>query len=144
MPLSTEQKGALSEIFARHPVAAAYLFGSTARQTDAPQSDVDIAVLFAEGAGLSSLERQSRLANQVEQALQREIDIVDLAETTSPLLRHRAVLRGELLYCSNDAARQRLECAVLHEYEDTRHLRAVQDRALARHIKDGSFGRPAL
>lgn len=84
---------------------------------------------------------EGSIIQKLHKILGTEIDLVDLHVVTSPLLKHRAVIRGQLLYCTDHARRQRLERQVFHEYEDTEHLRSVQNQGLRRRIKEDLFGK---
>jgi predicted nucleotidyltransferase len=137
---------ALKQLFIQHHVLLAYLFGSHARGTAGPLSDIDIAFLFngqvAEG---DRFEAGLQLSRALRNLLQNDkIDLVDLASTDDPLLRYRAVLDGKLLYAEAEKPRFVLEDSVMKEYEDTRYLRAVQAKYLYRHIREGQFGKKSL
>ena len=102
----------VSQLFAAHGVALAYLYGSQARGESGPLSDVDIAVLFT-----GNLSKQARfqhvlaLCYELGVVLQRDdVQVVDLQEA-SPLLRHRIYYDGHLLYCPDDVVRVRFEIA---------------------------------
>jgi predicted nucleotidyltransferase len=120
---------ALAPVFARHPVIAAYLFGSQATGSTTPLSDVDVAVILeptVESPGMI----QVTLISDLTAALRRnDVDVVIL-NNAPPLLRHRATSRGRLIYCRDDAARAKFEAAALRGYVDTKPLRDAQDRAL--------------
>jgi len=121
--------GSLAAVFARYPVAAAYLFGSQATGATTPLSDVDIAVLLDPGLPAAG-EVQAMLISDLMLALHRsDVDVVVL-NTAPPLLKERAISRGHLLYCRDDIARVRFEVATRREYIDTQPLRDAQDRAL--------------
>ena len=124
---------ALSAVIARYPVIAAYLFGSQARGDTTPLSDVDIAVILEPGAEPTV---QARLISDLMLALRRsDIEVVVL-NNAPPLLKERAISRGRLLDCRDEAARVRFEVAARREYLDTMRLREVQDRALFRRYSD--------
>lgn len=86
-------------------VAAAWVFGSTARGTAGPASDVDVALLFASDRAPSSLED---LPTDVEEELTRRLgkpaQIIDIARVPDDLV-HR-VLRDGILLVENDRARR--------------------------------------
>ncbi len=144
MTATAKMKQALRNVFKRHNVVVAYLFGSVARHSAGPKSDVDIAVLFSRPADSveAGMKRSSALSSALEDAIGRTVDLIDLEEVHSPLLRHRAIRRGELLYSTDHDYRRQLEQKALHEFEDTRYLRAVQMRALKKRITEGTFGKP--
>ena len=115
----------IKEIMQHHPVQQAYLFGSQAHGTAGPLSDIDIAVMYAASVGVDKAE--SKLFAELSQSLHTDnIDLVNIA-TASPLLAHRAVLRGIPLlnHLPHDTAV--LKTKILHAYEDTRHLRELKE-----------------
>jgi hypothetical protein len=127
---------ALTPVFQRYPVIAAYLFGSQATGATTPLSDVDIAVLLAPDAA-SPGEVQIMLTSDLMGVLRRnDVDVVVLNRAPA-LLRHRVVSRGRLLFCRDPAARAAFETAVLREYLDTAPLREAQDRALLDRYTNG-------
>ncbi len=106
----------LQPIFAAYPtVVAAWLFGSTARQTRRPQSDIDIGVLFTAPPPFDTLldlsvALQSRLTSA-------EVDLVSLNQA-NPILRFEAVC-GRLLYCADLEQRIEFVSLTAREYEDS-------------------------
>lgn len=75
----------LRSILAKHPeVGLAILFGSAARGKLRPRSDLDLAVRLAPSKQSADL---SALADEVARATRREVDVVDLSQLGSSLLR---------------------------------------------------------
>lgn len=142
--MGKQTKEQVQSILERHGVVLAYLFGSAARGNDGPLSDVDMAVVFRKSAPdiEAGLKRESVLASELEDVFNREVDLLNLEDVTSPLLRHRILRRGEAIYCADHKLRQDLELRALHDFEDTRHLRAVVNRAMRGRINAGQFGTP--
>lgn len=126
----------------RHDVVLAYLYGSQARGTPGPLSDVDIAVLFrAELSGQERLRQLLAVMGEFMDIFQREdVFVADLNDAT-PLLRFEVYREGRLLYCQDDAIRVKFLMEALRDYEDTRPLRALQRAYLLQRIDDGTFGR---
>jgi hypothetical protein len=133
---------ALQAACQRHDVVLAYLYGSQARGTPGPLSDVDVAVLFR--AGLSGAERfrqELALMRELTDIFRREdVFIADLDNAT-PLLRFEVYREGRLLYCQDDALRIKFLTEALRDYEDTRPLRAIQQKYLQQRMAEGTFGR---
>ena len=120
---------AIAVVMERHPVVCAYLFGSQASGRTSPLSDVDVAVLLEPGVEAPSLV-QADIASDLMLALRRsDVDVVVLG-AVAPLLAHRAISTGRLVFCRDDAARVRFEVATRRQYFDTQPLRDRQDRAL--------------
>lgn len=90
----------------RNDVRLAVLFGSTARGTDGPSSDVDVAVL---GRGLDPLA----LARDLSRAIGREAQVVDLDTVGYPML--QAIVRDGVVVAEHErgcAARWRSRALV--------------------------------
>lgn len=133
----------LQRVFQDHQVTLAYLFGSQATGKAGPLSDVDIAVLFAEG--LSDRERFRLRCHLIAELMgvfrRNDVDVVDLAEA-SPVLRNHVRKYGQLLYCVDDRLRVRFQTEALRDYLDTKPIREVQQRYLFKRILEGKYGRP--
>ena len=120
-------ESAIVETLAAEPdVVAAYLFGSIARGTAGPLSDVDVGLLIAAG------HRAGRIADRVTDALCRRlgtsrIDVVPLANAPMPL-RFRVVRDASLVLCRDAAALERFITETVLQYLDFKPLR---DRAFA-------------
>jgi predicted nucleotidyltransferase len=106
-------------------IAAAYLFGSVARGTAGPRSDVDVGVLYA-GAPPAGLGRFS-LEGEIEEVLRRPVQVVTLNDAPPDLV-HR-VLRDGILVCERDRPRRvAFEVRSRAEYFDLEPLRRLYRR----------------
>jgi len=123
-------------------VVSALLFGSQARGTSTPLSDVDIAVwLDPQIPASQRLSWQLRLTGAAAEALGTgEVQVVILNDSP-PLLAHRAIRDGVRLVERDHALRVRLETRVILDYLDTAPLRAILAAGLKRRIEEGRFGR---
>lgn len=81
MDLPTLQARICEHLAGRHDVRVALLFGSRARATARPDSDVDLAV---EAPDVDLLT----LGAELGAALDLEVDVVELADASIPLLEH--------------------------------------------------------
>jgi predicted nucleotidyltransferase len=119
---------ALVDVVSMEPaVVAAYLFGSVARGSAGPLSDVDIALLVPDRR-----QRQT-VCDRVTDALCRRlrtsrIDVISLADAPAAL-RYRVVRDGWLVVRRDAAAVQRFVADTVLQYLDFKPLR---DRAFAR------------
>ncbi|MFA9446075.1 nucleotidyltransferase domain-containing protein [Egicoccus sp. AB-alg6-2] len=115
---------------AGEPVEFAYLFGSQARGDAQPHSDVDLAVLFADGLPASDrFERFLELGARLERLLGRHVDVVDLAE--APLrLAGRILTERVVVVGLQSAARVRYETDLLPRFLDFDHHARQLDQAL--------------
>lgn len=96
----------LTEVFASHGVAVAYLFGSRAEGTATEASDHDIAVLLT--APEPALDASARLGADLARALGTAVDVVDLDRATLEL-RGQVAEHGRLVYSADEARRVRFE-----------------------------------
>ena len=118
-------RAALIDILAAEPaVVAAYIFGSLARGTAGPLSDIDVGLLMGDpeeaapvcDPTMDALCRRLRTSN---------VDVVSLAEAPMPL-RYRAVRDGLLVIRRDAAAVERFITETVLQYLD---FKPVRDRA---------------
>lgn len=115
----TRLREALPAVLSKHPVEAAYVFGSVARGVATPLSDVDIALLLT-----NSLPAYERL--NLELAIQGAVenlaglDTVDVRSLNdAPLLvKGRIVQQGVLIFERDRASRVAFEVATRKRYFD--------------------------
>jgi predicted nucleotidyltransferase len=98
-------------------LVAAYLFGSVARDTAGPGSDVDVAVLLASEPPAQLAGLRLDLEADLEQALGRRVQLVVLNRAPCDLV-HRILRDGVLLVDRNPSARIRFEVRSRNEYFD--------------------------
>lgn len=137
----------LKPIFERHGVTLAYLFGSAARGTMGPHSDIDVGVVFDENIVPFQKQFSEKLAIASEMEREFEIenaDVINLNQQRNPVLRYEVVLEGRTIFVKDPGAKAQLTRAVLREYENTRYLRETSYRILREQIKSGEFGRAPL
>lgn len=98
-------------------IVAAYLYGSVARGTAGPASDVDVALLYR-GARPRTLEGLPLdLEGRLERALGRTVQLVVLNEAPVDLV-HRVLHDGRLVLERDRSARIRFEVKARNEYFD--------------------------
>lgn len=110
----------LASFFSRHDrgLAAVYLFGSFARGTQRADSDVDVGLLFADGAPSPGLAGpRSRIEGELEAVLGRPVQAVTL-NTAPPDLVHRVLRDGRLVYERDPSRRIRFEVGMRGRYLD--------------------------
>lgn len=105
-------------------IELAVLFGSWARDEAHDGSDVDLAVAWR--GALPPLRSELALQGRLEDALGRDVDLVDIA-TATPALRWRIVRDGVLLMTRTPALWTRLRIAIAIEHDD---FRDTERRAL--------------
>jgi uncharacterized protein len=103
----------------REDVVAAYLFGSVARGTAGPRSDVDIGILLASGQpkDLGAIGAVTSMHDELGALLRREVDLVVL-NGASPDLLHRVLRDGVLLFERDHERRIEFEVQARNHYFD--------------------------
>jgi len=103
-------------------IAAVYLFGSTARETSGPQSDVDIAVLYRDTPAHTLDSIGLDIASQLEKHLARRVDWVVLNHAPADLI-HRVLRDGVLIVDADKSFRIQFEVRARNEYFDLELVR---------------------
>ena len=120
-------------------VVAAYLYGSQARGTTGPLSDVDVAVLLGDDTDRS--RRWLELASVLTNAVGDDLDLVVLNDAPAPLA-YRVLRDGIVVLSRDERARIHHWTSTVREYLDTALLREAARRGLRHRIEEGRFGRP--
>lgn len=103
------------------PVACAWLFGSVARGTERPGSDVDVAVLMAHDPEPTLTGSGIIVADELEGRLRRPVDVVLVNRAPVDLV-HRVLRDGILVYEADRSARVRFEVRVRKEWLDLKPM----------------------
>jgi predicted nucleotidyltransferase len=140
-PSVSSTKKLARTIAKRREVQAAYLFGSAATGRTHPGSDVDVAVLLARRPPASgSLAYRLRLMTELGAALHRsDVDVVILNDAP-PLLAHRVLSKGTLIFERSKAARVRFQVRVAAQYADLVPMLETHIRYLKRHARARRIG----
>jgi len=122
----------LREFFAQPPqgTAAVYLYGSVARGDSRPGSDVDVAILFDEDPPRTLDGLHVGIADSLQAALGRPVDLVVLNHA-SPDLVHRVLRDGILVSEPNRSGRVRFEVRLRNDYFDMEPIRERYRRPAA-------------
>lgn len=102
---------------ARPPVAAAYLFGSVARGTAGPASDVDVAVLFASPPAPELSAQPFALEDELTSRLGRPVQVVSLHSAPVDLVM-RVLRDGRLVVDRDPSKRIAFEVRARNEFFD--------------------------
>jgi uncharacterized protein len=124
------------EIFDKYEVVLGYIFGSYARGTEGPMSDIDVAVVFP--FSLSDKEQKEKIEN-IRSEIQRafninHVDVINLGQNKSPALRHDIIFKGKAILIKNENLKKTLEIKAVQDFEDTKYMRAVQFNILKEKI----------
>jgi predicted nucleotidyltransferase len=119
MPDTAQAERILRTFFEREDdrIVAVYLFGSVARGTAGPGSDVDVAVLYAEPPPVSLEGLPLDLEAKLERVLGEEVQVVVLNRAAVDLV-HRILLDGRLLVDRDPSVRIRFEIRARNEFFD--------------------------
>lgn len=108
-------------------IAAAWLFGSVARGTNRPDSDVDVGVLFREDPPLTLASYRFDLEADLERRLRFPVQLVVLNRAPSDLV-FRVLRDGKLLVNHDPSRRVRFEVRAMKEYWDMEPQRRLYRR----------------
>src|SRR5215471_11743866 len=98
-------------------VTAVYLFGSQARGTPHPDSDIDLGLLYAEPPAARLMEQPFLLESELSTALGRPVQCV-VMNLAPPDLVHRILRDQQLLLDRDPSVRVRFEVAARNRYFD--------------------------
>jgi len=106
-------------------IEALWVFGSVARGTPRPDSDVDLGGLFKTPPDLDAILGARA---DIAAILGREVDLVDL-EAISPILAFQVVKHGRLAHEKAPGRRVRFVAELIGRYEDVKRFREPIERA---------------
>ena len=100
--LIEQHREAITDICRRYAVRRLEVFGSAARGTDfdPETSDADFLVEFERASGMLPLEQYFGLAEALEQALGRQVDVVEPGAIRNPYIRASIDRAREVVYAS--------------------------------------------
>lgn len=134
--LTNEQRQEIVSLMRSRGAVVGYLFGSYARGTAGPLSDIDVGVAFPRAMPRDVQEsRVEEIRNGLERKFggRDKADVVNVSVTKNPLLRYLITLgEGRVLFADDEPLRNELADYARRDYEDTKPLRAIQRQALAR------------
>jgi predicted nucleotidyltransferase len=130
-PFESVKSAVLKCVSRRREIQAAYIFGSVASGRVRPDSDIDIAVLVGERfQSADRLKYRLDLMTDLGSSLKRrDVDVVVLNEA-SPLLAHRVLSKGILIFERSGSARVRFQVETASRYLDLVPMYETQIRYL--------------
>lgn len=142
VPTLTSSRRAVARCVSRHAeIQAAYIFGSVAQGRTRPDSDIDIAVLLDRPpANARALRYRLTLAGELGAALQRNDVQLVILNDAPPLLAHRVLSRGILVFERSRAGRVRFQVATARRYEDVVPTMERHVARLKQDVREGRVG----
>lgn len=131
--LTSEQKEKIIAVMRSVGAVVGYLFGSYARGTANPLSDIDVAVAFPyEIPDESQENRVEVIRNSLEKIFDRDkVDVINVAVMKNPLLLYVATLgEGVVLFADDISMKNSIAMRALRDFEDTEHLRKIQSESV--------------
>lgn len=118
----------IKEIFEKRGIVLGYIFGSHARNTNGPLSDIDVAVVLS--LSLSEKEQVEKIEN-IRNEIQKEfktnyVDVINLMQNNNPALRYDIIFGGKIVLVKNANLKKFLELKAVRDFEDTKYMRNVQ------------------
>lgn len=109
----------LKRIFEKYNIIFAYLFGSQISGKTGNLSDIDIAVYFNESVNKHDrFDNKHKLMADLSAFFKKEdIDVVPLNDSY-PLLNHRILKYGKIIYCKDIKKQKKYEDKAISEYLD--------------------------
>jgi predicted nucleotidyltransferase len=117
--IDASSKASLAAIFSEWKVVFAYLFGSQAKGNIGPLSDIDIAVCFDDTVARDErFDLRLEVLGKLTDLFKTDnIDLVVLNDAP-PLLAHRILKEGMLVFCADDKIRSEFETRAVLKYLD--------------------------
>lgn len=116
-------------------VVAAYFFGSRASGKQRPASDLDIGIICLAKNRINQLELAVKIQKVIPDT-ETDVIIVDLSD--NPLLLIQ-IINGKMIFQKNLTLRTQLETRILHLYEDSKHLREIENHYLKKSFTEGVY-----
>jgi predicted nucleotidyltransferase len=134
------QHGLTALLKSKREVLAGYVFGSVATGRARRDSDVDIAVLVSDRAMQGDVfEYRLRLMAEIMRVLKRQdVDLIILNESP-PLLAHRVLSKGKLIFERSASARVAFQVRTINRYLDSQPMRNLYLAYLKKHAREGKI-----
>jgi predicted nucleotidyltransferase len=118
--INIEEK--LKNILEKYNVSLGYLFGSFAKGTFGPMSDIDVAVIFPFNEKNID-EKEQAIKDDIKDLLKIEkVDLINLSKNTNVALGHQILFTSKPLVVKDSQLKFKLESKYLHEFEDMKYL----------------------
>jgi predicted nucleotidyltransferase len=109
-------------------ITAVYLFGSTIKGYERPESDLDIAVLLEPSFKHPGYDYQLKLEEELNNILDTEVDVIIINDVPLPL-QYSSAVQGKLIYSKDDLKRAQEEIKIMDRYEDLKDFYQLRYKA---------------
>ena len=107
-----------TELAKKPEILAAYLFGSTIKGYNRPNSDLDIAILVQPSFEIKDYHYQIELKDKLNSLIDNfKVDLIVVNYMELPL-QYSSVIEGTLIYSKDNLGRAREEIKISNRYED--------------------------
>lgn len=129
----------IDKILEKYPVLFAYVFGSQAKGSIGPLSDLDIAVFFKP---FLSKEKRNSLRYDIKDDLEKALKALDKVDVmplndAQPFLEYEVVYKGKIIYNKDDGARAHYEAGAIGRWLDWKYYDDQFNKAIV-----SQFGKP--
>jgi len=134
------ERALVSFLPSRREIEAAYVFGSVVTGRLRPDSDVDVAVLVSQKVMRRDPFRyRLELMADLTAVLKRDdVDLI-LLNQAPPLLAHRVLKKGRLIFERSASARVAFQVRTVNRYLDTVPMRDLYLTYLKKHAREGKI-----
>ena len=132
-----------SLLLPRKEIVLAYLYGSTAKGTSRPYSDVDIAILLDETISVEEGTygyRAELLAILMKALRTNRIDLAILNDAP-PFLKFQVIRYGRGILIRSEAKRIDFHVKTIAKYNDVKRLLDTQHQYLSKRLKNRTYGK---
>ena len=132
--IKTKLFAIVPEIFNKHPVLFAYLYGGYAKGIVHPFSDLDIGIYIAETVKINQLDLELSLSLEIDEKMKFDVrSEVRISNHLPLMLLGEMITEGTLIYSRDEISRVGFETSVRSAYFDflpviQRYNRAYLDR----------------
>ena len=138
--LASIKRAVIPYLDSKPGVQAAYIFGSLVSGRARPDSDIDLAVLVSDGVmrGNPFQYRLALMTDLMGLLKRNDIDLI-LLNQAPPLLAHRVLKKGKLIFERSAAARVAFQVRTVNRYLDTLPMRNLYLTYLKKHAREGKI-----
>src|SRR4030067_3735866 len=132
-----------SLLLPRKEIVLAYLYGSSAKGTSRPYSDVDIAILLDKNMSVEECPygyHAELLAILMKALRTNRIDLTILNEAP-PFLKFQVIRYGRVILIRSEVKRIDFHVKTIAKYNDVKRLLDTQHQYLSKRLKNGIYGK---